>query len=118
MCLAPFEQLRSLKVQILICWRVEQEALQRLKTKQEAGKPRLSPVSGNPMDDDTADSHGTHVAGIIGAVANNSLGVAGVNWRVRMMAIKFLHGPEGFGELADALKGVEYAIANGAKIIN
>lgn len=73
---------------------------------------------GNPWDDDTADSHGTHVAGIIGAVGNNQTGVSGVNWAVRIMAVKFLHGPEGMGELADALRGVEYALAKGARIIN
>jgi subtilisin family serine protease len=73
---------------------------------------------GDPWDDDTADSHGTHVAGIIGAVGNNGLGIAGVNWAARIMAVKFLHGPEGLGELSDALRGVEYALANGAKIIN
>lgn len=74
--------------------------------------------AGNPWDDDTADSHGTHVAGIIGAVGNNYTGVAGVNWAAKIMAVKFLHGPEGVGELADALRGVDYALAKGAKIIN
>ena len=39
------------------------------------------------MDD---DGHGTHVAGIVGAVGNNGRGVAGVAWRVRIMALKFL----------------------------
>ncbi|MDD2897080.1 MAG: S8 family serine peptidase [Desulfuromonadaceae bacterium] len=73
---------------------------------------------GDPWDDDTADSHGTHVAGIIGAVGNNGLGITGVNWATRIMAVKFLHGPEGMGELIDALRGVEYAISKGAKIIN
>ncbi|WP_277057222.1 S8 family serine peptidase [Trichlorobacter lovleyi] len=73
---------------------------------------------GNPWDDDTADSHGTHLSGIIGAVGNNSAGVAGINWKVRVMAVKFLHGPDGSGVLSDALLGVEYAIAKGAKIIN
>lgn len=76
----------------------------------------LSP--GNPWDDDTSDSHGTHLSGIIGAVSNNGIGVAGINWRVRLMAVKFLHGPEGTGDLSDALSGVEYALAKGAKIIN
>jgi len=75
-------------------------------------------IPGNPWDDDTADSHGTHVSGIIGAVGNNSVGISGVNWGVRLMAVKFLHGPDGLGELADALSGVEYAITMGAKIIN
>ena len=39
------------------------------------------------MDD---QGHGTHVAGIIGAVGNNSLGVAGVNWNVKILPCKFL----------------------------
>ena len=74
--------------------------------------------AGDPWDDDTADSHGTHLAGIIGAAGNNSVGVSGVNWHVRLMAVKFLQGPEGSGVLSDALKGVEYALSKGAKIIN
>jgi subtilisin family serine protease len=41
----------------------------------------------NPMDD-TIDSHGTHVAGDIGAVGNNSEGVVGVAWQVSLMACK------------------------------
>jgi subtilisin family serine protease len=77
-----------------------------------------SATTGNPMDDDDADAHGTHVAGIIGAVGNNGIGVSGLNWNVRLMAVKFLHGAAGFGELADALKGIEYALSRGAKIIN
>lgn len=73
---------------------------------------------GDPWDDDTADSHGSHVAGIIGAAGNNATGVSGINWGVRIMAVKFLHGPEGYGELSDALSAMEYALARGAKIIN
>jgi subtilisin family serine protease len=75
-------------------------------------------VSGNPMDDDTADTHGTHVAGIIGAAGNNTVGVSGVNWRVKLMAVKFLHGPLGEGDLADAVIGMAYAVNHGAKVIN
>ena len=73
---------------------------------------------GDPWDDDTADSHGTHVAGIIGAVGNNALGTTGVNWSARIMSVKVLHGPEGYGELSDVLQGMVYALAHGAKIIN
>ncbi len=73
---------------------------------------------GNPWDDDTSDSHGTHLSGIIGAVGNNSIGVTGVNWRIRLMAVKFLHGPTGTGDLSDFLKAVDYALAKGAKIIS
>lgn len=75
-------------------------------------------ASGDPWDDDTADSHGTHVSGLVGAIGNNNAGVTGVNWAVRIMAVKFLHGPEGMGDLIDALRGVEYALSKGAKIIN
>lgn len=73
---------------------------------------------GNPMDDDIADSHGTHVAGIIGAVGNNGVGVSGVNWGVRLMAVKFLHGSAGEGYTDDAVSGIMYAVDNGARVIN
>ena len=53
----------------------------------------------DPMDD---NDHGTHVAGTIGAVGNNSIGVVGVNWTVRLMACKFL-GAGGSGSTADAI---------------
>lgn len=73
---------------------------------------------GDPMDDDTADAHGTHVAGIIGAVGNNGRGISGVNWRVRLMAVKVLHGPDGEGTVADIEAGIHYAVNNGAQVIN
>src|SRR5713226_1452539 len=45
----------------------------------------------NPMDDDTNyGGHGTHIAGIIGAATNNVTGVAGVNWTVQIMAVKWV----------------------------
>ncbi len=47
----------------------------------------------NPMDE---NGHGTHVSGTIGATGNNSLGVVGVNWNVRIMAIK-IYNSTGFG---------------------
>ncbi|HEX2045680.1 MAG TPA: S8 family peptidase [Gaiellaceae bacterium] len=73
-------------------------------------------VSGDndPSDD---NGHGTHVAGTIGAVGNNGLGVAGVNWRVRLMALKFL-GANGSGTTANAVRAVLYASANGARVTN
>lgn len=46
----------------------------------------------NPIDD--AGGHGTHTAGTVGAVGNNALGVVGVNWNVRLMAIK-IYSPNG-----------------------
>ncbi|HEY3044926.1 MAG TPA: S8 family serine peptidase, partial [Vicinamibacterales bacterium] len=61
----------------------------------------------NPMDD---QNHGTHVSGTIGAVGNNGIGVVGVNWTARLMAIKFLDA-QGSGTTADAIAAVEFAIA-------
>jgi len=60
----------------------------------------------NPMDD---HSHGTHVAGTIGAVGNNGVGVAGVSWVASMMGLKFLSA-SGSGSTSDAIKAIEFAI--------
>lgn len=69
---------------------------------------------GDPMD---GDSHGTHCSGTIGGIGNNSIGVAGVNWNVSIMALKFL-SDSGFGFTSDAIDAVEYAILMGAHISN
>jgi subtilisin family serine protease len=53
----------------------------------------------NPMDE---NGHGTHTAGTLGAVGNNSLGVAGVNWNVRLMAIK-IYDSDGYGSTSAML---------------
>jgi len=58
----------------------------------------------NDLTDDVG--HGTHVAGTIGAAGNNGVGVAGVNWNVRIMACKFI-GPTG-GTSADAIDCLHY----------
>jgi subtilisin family serine protease len=62
--------------------------------------------TGDPLDD---NGHGSHCSGTIGAVGNNSLGVAGVNWTVRIMGLKFLD-QYGSGWNSDAMKGIEYVI--------
>ncbi|HYB94017.1 MAG TPA: S8 family serine peptidase, partial [Vicinamibacterales bacterium] len=59
-----------------------------------------------PFDD---GGHGTHVAGIIGAVGNNNIGVTGVNWTTTLMAIKVL-AADGTGTTTDAIKGIDFAI--------
>jgi subtilisin family serine protease len=69
---------------------------------------------GNPLDD---QGHGTHVAGTIGAVANNGIGVAGINWNVQIMALKFL-GADGSGSISDAIRALDYAVQMGAHISN
>ena len=60
----------------------------------------------NPMDD---AGHGTHVAGTIGAIGNNSVGVTGINWTTRIMAMKFLD-QTGSGSIGDAVNAIEFAI--------
>ncbi|MBF0608635.1 MAG: S8 family serine peptidase [Magnetococcales bacterium] len=70
--------------------------------------------SNNPMD---VYGHGTHVAGTIGAIGNNSTGVAGVSWDVTIMPVKILNSD--LKTTMDALiSGIQYATKNGAKIIN
>lgn len=70
----------------------------------------------DPMDD-SMDGHGTQVAGVIGAVGENGIGISGVNWRVRIMPLKFL-GADGTGSVADEIEAIDYAIDNGAQVIN
>lgn len=60
----------------------------------------------NTVFDGVDDDHGTHVAGTIGAVGGNKIGVAGVVWNVKMMNAKFL-GKRG-GTTANAIKAVDY----------
>jgi subtilisin family serine protease len=68
----------------------------------------------NPTDD---NGHGTHVAGIIGAVGDNGVGLSGVNWDVQLMPLKFLDAA-GSGTTADAIEALLYATANGADVTN
>ncbi len=70
--------------------------------------------SGNVQDD---YGHGTHVSAIIGATANNGVGVVGVAWEVKIMALKFLNG-QGQGTISGAIECLDYARARGAKIVN
>ena len=64
----------------------------------------------NPFDD---NGHGTHVAGTIGALGSNSVGVTGVNWQTKVVALKFLDW-FGSGTTADAVSAILYAAAKGA----
>lgn len=70
--------------------------------------------TGDPMDD---LGHGTHVAGIVGAVGNNGIGVAGVAWNVKLMGCRFL-SKAGDGDTSDAIQCIDYARRMGARVIN
>lgn len=70
----------------------------------------------NPIDD---HGHGTHIAGIIGAIVNHKAGVAGVAQNVQLMAIKYYSDSNpGSVNLRNTVRAIHYAIDNGAKIIN
>lgn len=62
--------------------------------------------------------HGTHVAGIVGAIGNNAKGVAGVNWNVSIMPIRVSNVSSGSASLGSLTSGARWAVDNGAKIIN
>jgi serine protease len=77
---------------------------------------------GTPVD---MDGHGTHVAGTIGQLTNNSVGVAGMAFNVKLMPIKILDGfwDEYFlspfvGTDDTVALGIRYAADNGAKVLN
>ncbi len=60
----------------------------------------------DPMDE---NGHGTHCAGIIGAEGGNDVGITGVNWKVRIMPLKFMNAG-GFGTTKDAIEAINYVI--------
>jgi thermitase len=70
-------------------------------------------------DDDPIDlnGHGTHIAGIIGAIGDNSVGTTGVCWKAKIMTVRVLDAL-GQGTTADIVSGINYAVSNGAKVIN
>jgi serine protease len=71
------------------------------------------------------DGHGTHVAGTIGQLTNNFVGVAGMAFNVKLMPLKVIDGfwdtyfeSPFFGSDDTVARGVRYAADNGAKVIN
>jgi thermitase len=70
-------------------------------------------------DDDPMDryGHGTHVAAIIGARGDDGIGTTGVCWSASIMAVRVLDAAGG-GTTASVASGVDFAVANGAQVIN
>ncbi|RME15098.1 MAG: subtilase [Bdellovibrio sp.] len=69
---------------------------------------------GDPKDD---HGHGSHVSGTIGAEGDDGKGIVGVNWKVRIMGVKFLSA-SGSGTLANAVKAIDYATQMGVDIMS
>lgn len=72
---------------------------------------------GNDADPMDEDGHGTHVAGTIGAVGNNGVGISGVCWRATLMAVRVLDAT-GSGTTAQIAQGLDFAAQHGAKVVN
>jgi len=68
----------------------------------------------DPMDD---NNHGTHCSGTVGGEGNNSIGVAGVCWQVRIMALKAFSAA-GSGGTADEISSIQYATLMGAQVMS
>jgi subtilisin family serine protease len=68
----------------------------------------------DPLDD---EGHGTHTSGTMGAVGNNGVGIAGVNWSVQIMPLLFI-GSNGQGDDVAAAEAIRYAADHGARVSN
>ncbi|KAK9844810.1 hypothetical protein WJX74_007081 [Apatococcus lobatus] len=74
----------------------------------------LGGQNGDPMDD---NGHGTFVAGVVGAVTNNGIGIAGIAQSVSLIGCKFMDAT-GNGWVSDAVRCFEYCIGHGAHVIS
>lgn len=72
-------------------------------------------ITGGPAAESV--HHATHVAGIAAAASDNGIGVAGVDWGARLMSVRVL-GRSGVGREEGMIRAIDYAVANGADIIN
>ena len=94
-------------------------------TGVEAGHPDLAGVvlpgadfvTGTGDGGADGNGHGTHVAGIVGAVANNRIGVAGLAPGVKVLPVRVLDNG-GWGWNSDIARGIVYAADHGAAVIN
>jgi thermitase len=69
----------------------------------------------DPMD---GHSHGSHCTGTIAGAGNNNFGVAGVMWKGRVFGVKIFTATGGFAGDVQVAKGIDYAVAKGAKVLS
>lgn len=79
-------------------------------------------VNGYDFANQTADvddihGHGTMVAGVIGAVGDNGIGLSGVCWKANLVPLK-IKGDNGKLKLSAAIEAIDYAIGQGIRIMN
>ncbi|MEO8698170.1 MAG: S8 family serine peptidase, partial [Acidimicrobiales bacterium] len=77
----------------------------------------ISVIGDGDNDPRDQNMHGSHVAGTIGARGNNGIGVAGVNWQVKLMPVRVFNG-EGSGTTVDLAEAFNYAGNMGADVVN
>ncbi|WP_229069755.1 S8 family peptidase [Actinoplanes sp. DH11] len=85
-----------------------------LAGKVLTGYDAIRDVAGGNSD---ANGHGTHVAGIIGAVTGNGVGVSGVAPGTRILPVR-VFGADGSGYMSDVAQGILWAADHGAQVIN
>ncbi|MBI2335973.1 MAG: S8 family serine peptidase [Deltaproteobacteria bacterium] len=73
--------------------------------------------SSNDPNINDDNGHGTLIAGIMGAVGNNDIGIAGLNWNCQLLVIKILD-ENGISSISKAISAIQYARQHGAKVIN
>jgi subtilisin family serine protease len=88
-----------------------------LSAKLVAGTDVVGSNGDCPAGPQDENGHGTHVAGIAGAVTNNGIGVAGVAPDAQIMPVRVLDA-EGSGSSDDIVKGIRWAADHGAQVIN
>ena len=88
-----------------------------LDANLDAGRTMFGSIDSVGAIDVDVAGHGSHVAGIIAAVADNAIGGSGVAPQSRIMPIRVL-GAKGEGVSADVLKAVRFAVDSGVKVIN
>lgn len=79
-----------------------------------------NPPDNDPIDEgDVASFHGTHVAGTIAAFGNNGIGVVGMNWQAKLVALK-TYGPTGTNQTyaSRVIAALDYCVRNNIKLSN